>query len=243
MSDERRNAYRVAVEDAEIRAEIVSESGPAVGEVLDLSLHGATIRVPLDRQPNFFVGETITLRLESKRMKPVEIIATVQARTEQDRSRRFGLAFANPAVLHAKLSTGLLRFFNERSAFRVEPSITLPVTIEGTDQMNEGGACVATGHLRDISADGMGVVIDGQDERALAHIVQVGIEVTLPGDVHPLSLRATIRHRSQLTADGAVYIGLLFDPETSHNFVSQRQHITEYVTTLQGDLLQQLVGA
>jgi c-di-GMP-binding flagellar brake protein YcgR len=243
MSDERRNAYRVAVEDAEIRAEVISESGPAVGEVLDLSLQGATIRIPLDQQPNFFVGETITLRLESKRMKPVQIIATVQSRTEQDRSRRFGIAFANPAVLHAKLSTGLLRFFNERSAFRVEPSMTLPVTLEAADQMNEGGAFVTTGHLRDISADGIGVVIEGQAERALAHVVQTAIEFTLPGDVRPLSLRATIRHRSQLNADGAVYIGLLFDPETSPNFVSQRRHITEYVTTLQGDLLQQLVGA
>ena len=238
MSDERRSAYRVAVEDAEIRAEVSGENGHAVGDVLDLSLHGATIRIPLDQQPNFFVGETITVKLDSRLMKPVEIIATVQARTEHDQARRFGLAFANRAVLHAKLSTGLLPFFNERSALRAEPSVTIPVTARTPE-----ASFVTTGTLRDISADGVGVVIDRQAERTLSRVVQVDIEFTLPGDVESISLRATIRHRSELNVDGAVYIGLLFDPEMSQNFVAQQGRLAEYVTSLQGDLLQRLVEA
>ena len=238
MSNERRNAYRVAVEGAEIHAQVSSDNARASGDALDLSLHGATIRFPLDQHPHFFVGETVTVTLESTHMKPVEIMATVQARTERADSTRFGLAFANPAVLHAKLRTGLLRFFNERSAFRVEPSVALPVTIRTHDR-----SLVTTGHLRDISADGAGIVIKGACEQTLANFIEVGVEFTLPGQDHPTMLQAAIRHRSKVPLDDSVYIGLVFDPEASPNFIAQQQDITAYVASLQGDLLRQLAEA
>ena len=238
MSGERRNAYRVAVEGSEIHAAISGENRRAAGNALDLNLHGATVQIPLDQHPDFFVSETVMVRLESKRMKPVEVVATVQVRTERDESRRFGLAFANPAILHAKLRTGLLPFFNERSAFRVEPSVALPVTVQTHDQ-----SFVTTGRIHDICADGVGVVIDGVSEQTLSRFVEVGIEFTLPGQSRPTGLRASIRHRSSGPADDSVYIGLLFDPETSPNFIAQQQDIDTYVASLQGEMLRQLVGA
>ncbi len=232
MPEEQRDAYRVDVEGAEIHAEISGENSRAGGYALDLSLHGATIRVPLDQHPHFFVGETVALRLESKQMKPVEIVATVQVRTERDDSTRFGLAFANPAVLHAKLRTVLLRFFNERGAFRGEPSVALPVTVQTHDQ-----SLVTTGHLCDISADGAGIVITGMSEQALSKFVEVAVEFTLPGQDHPIALHASIRHRSRMPVDDSVYIGLSFDTEASPNFIAQQRDITAYVASLQGDLV------
>ena len=239
MSKERRNAYRVAVAGAKISAEIDGESGHAVGYARDLSLHGATICISLDQSPSFFVGEMVTLSLHSTRMRPVEVIATVQARTEHERFRRFGVAFANPAVLHAKLGTGLMQFFNERAAFRAEPLVTLPVSVQVPDH-----EFTTTGQIRDISADGVGIVIDRRSEKALSRVREVRVEFKLPSaDQQPTVLRASIRHRSRLHGDDAVYVGLLFDPDTSSDFSSQQQKIIEYVTALQGDLLQQLVVA
>ena len=238
MSEEQPDAYRVDVEGAEIHAEISGENGRAVGDALDLSLHGATISIPLDQRPHFFVGEGVTVRLESKQMKLVEIVATVQVRTERADSTRFGLAFANPAALHAKLRTVLLRFFNERGAFRVEPSEALPVTVQTHDQ-----SLVTTGHLSDISADGAGIVIKGISEQTLSKFVEVEVEFTLPGEEHPIALHASIRHRSQVPGDDSVYIGLLFEAEASTNFIDQQRQITAYVASLQGDLLRQLIEA
>jgi c-di-GMP-binding flagellar brake protein YcgR len=238
MSKERRNAYRVAVEDAEIHAEVSGENSRATGDALDLSLHGATVRIPSGQHPDFFIGETVAVRLESKQMKPVEIVATVQVRSERDDSTRFGLAFANPAVLHEKVRTELLRFFNERSAFRVEPSVALPVTVQ-----TAGESRALTGQLRDLSTEGAGVVISSHSERTLARCIEVGLEFTLPGQDHPTVLRASIRHRSSVPVDQCVYIGLLFEAEASPNFVAHQEDISAYVASLQGDLLRQLVGA
>lgn len=238
MSEELRNAYRVNVEGAGIHAEISGQNGRAVGDALDLSLLGATIRIPLDQSPHCFVGETVTVKLESKQMKLVDIVATVQVRAERAGFVRFGLAFTNPAALHARLRTALLRFFNERGAFRVEPREALPVRVQTHDQ-----SLVTTGHLSDISVDGAGIVIKGISEQALSKVIEVTVEFTLPGQDHSIALQASIRHRSIVPVDDSVYVGLLFDAEASPDFIDQQRDITAYVASLQGDLLRQLAEA
>ena len=236
MNSERRSAYRVAMDGAAVRADVRGQGGQTLGDVLDLSLHGATICIGLDQQPTFFVGEAVTLRLNFERMAAVEVRATVESRTEEERSRRFGLSFANPAVLHAKLSAKLLRFFNERRAVRLAPAVTLPVEVQIPGQKFQ-----TTGRMRDVSADGVGIVIDPESEQALSRVVQVGLKFTLPGYDRPLALQACIRNRSKLDDEKGVYLGLLFDSEDCSDFVCQQQRIADYVVGLQRDLLQELV--
>lgn len=239
MKTDRRHAYRVAMENGEpIRAEVSSEGGSLLGEVLDLSLYGCSVRVPLTQAPIVPVGGTVTLTLHASDTKSVTITATVQASTGRDKFRRMGLAFSNPAALHAMLSPKLLRWFNERRALRVQPRPPVSVAVDVPGQERR-----LTGRMLDISAEGVGVVVDGESAQELSQVVRVGLEFTLPGHTGPTVLRAFIRYRAQLEEEAALYIGLSLDPEGSSDFISEQQRITEYVTELQRDRGHELVGA
>ena len=131
MPSERRFLYRGTLGDEAIRAEVSGESGQASGDVLeDLSLKGTAVRIALKQDPTFFIGEKVTLNLHFKQTRSIQVPATVRTRTELDEFRRFRLAFLEPSALRAKLTSGLLRLFNERDAFRVEPDVAVYVTLE-----------------------------------------------------------------------------------------------------------------
>ena len=163
-----------------IRAEVSSECGSLLGEVLDLSLYGCSVRVPLTQAPIVPVGGTVSLTLHASDTKSVTITATVQASTGRDKFRRMGLAFSNPAALHAMLSPKLLRWFNERRALRVQPRPPVSVAVDVPGQERR-----LTGRMLDISAEGVGVVVDGESAQELSQVVRVGLEFTLPGHTVP----------------------------------------------------------
>ncbi len=237
-NDERRHAYRVATEHGEpVRAELSGQDGALVGDVLDLSLFGCSLRAPFAHRPAVPIGSTVTLRLHGMHSKSVTITATVQSSMRRDQYRRVSLAFADPAALRAMLSTELLSWFNERRALRVQPSSPLAVAIQIPGRAHE-----TIGRMRDISAEGAGVVVDRAYEETLSNVVQVGLEFTLPGSDCPIVLRAFIRSRFQLEDAVSGYVGLSFNPEGSPDFIAEQQRITEYITALRGSTTGDPVG-
>ena len=188
---DRRAAYRVSLSaDDAISAEVTSKSGQAHGDVLDLSLNGAAVLFPIAQDPSFALGELVTVHLQSSKMGLVEVKATVQKRTELDDTRRFGLAFSEPDVLRAKLSAKLLRLFNQRKAFRIEPNEAAPVDVLVCAEELE-----VVGLLRDISADGAGVLIAPESEARLSRVIHVTLKLRLPPEDKPLAFKASIRIR------------------------------------------------
>lgn len=237
MVAERRFAYRVSLEaDEAIRARISGDACQSVGEITDLSLTGATVRIGLEEDAHFAVSENVTVSLDPKRMRSVQVLAIVRSRTELDGFRNFGLAFPNPSILRARLSAGLLRLFNERHSFRVEPTEQDRVDVEIS-----GKGYLATGHMRDVSADGLAVVIDLEAERILSNVVHVNVQFQLPGQDRPVAFQAEIRNRYELVGDETVCVGLRFDPEASSNFASQQRSVTDYVMVRQRELRESLV--
>ena len=181
MQTERRDAYRVAVSgDDAISAEVIGKSGRAVGEVADLSLKGAAIRFPLAQDPTFGVGALVTVLLHCGQNEVVEVEATVQTRTELNDTRRFGFTFSDSRALRVKLNAGLLELFNQRKAFRVEPNAAAPVTVRIRVDERE-----MTGRLRDISTDGVGVLMDAAAEDQLSHVLDVNLVLHLPDEGAP----------------------------------------------------------
>ena len=122
----------------------------------------------------------------------MEVEATVQTRTELNDARRFGFTFADSRALRVKLNAGLLELFNQRKAFRVEPSATVPVTVRiRVDELE------ITGRLRDISTDGVGVLMDATAEDQLSHVLDVNLVLHLPDGGAPLRVKASIRNRTR----------------------------------------------
>ena len=130
MPTERRKAYRVSpTGDNAMQAEITGENENAVGKVLDVSLMGATVLIATSPSPTFAIGELVDAHFQSAPTGHIEVQAKIQSRSELDDSRRFGLTFIDSDALRAKLNIKLLRLFNQREAFRVEPSAATPVEI------------------------------------------------------------------------------------------------------------------
>ena len=217
-----------------IRATLGGESGQAFGEVLDLSLKGAAVRIPLSQDPSFFVGEQVSFKVDSN-LGSVRVLAAVHARTELDGFRRFGLAFDGSPLLGAKLSAGLLRLFDQRRALRVEPDVTVVVNLSVPRQSFR-----TTGRMRNVSANGIAVIIDYDSEKALSRVTEVDLEFRLPGRDRPLALQASIRNRRK-DDDEAVCIGLCFEAKGSQDFDAQRQTVTDYVVARQSQLLDALM--
>ena len=98
-----------------------------------------------------------------------------------------------------------------------------------------------TGRMRDVSSDGVGVIVDGESEKRLARVVQVSVTFLLPGQGRPLTFEAWICKRFRLDDENAVCYGLSWDPAGSSDFASQQQRVTDYVMTRQRELLQSRV--
>ncbi len=234
MQAERRSVYRVPAEcDDAIRAEISGQSGKAIGDVLDLSLNGAAVRIAVTENPTFSVGEPMTVHFLSTPAGPVEVQAKVQARSELDDSRRFGLVFEDPGALRKRLNGGLLRLFNQRKAFRVEIG-----SGSQTDVRIRTDGPEALGQLLNVSAAGVAVLVDPQVEAQLSQVVSVSVAFQLPGDDEALVFRAVIRNRAQMKGRDGIYYGLELDRTSSSDFIAQQQHIVDYVMRRQREPLQ-----
>lgn len=216
--------------EAAVRAEVSGERGQAFGRVKDLSLTGAAVQVSVEQTTAFASGEKVTLILHFQQERPVQVQAIVRTQTDMDGFRQFGFTFLAPAAIRAKLPPGLLRFFNERAAFRVAPDGPVPVELKILMLDLH-----APGRLRDISVDGLGVVVDEGAGKELAPGLEVSAEFTLPGQDRPVICEALIRNRTALKK-GAVLIGLRVNQKGSLDFVSR--HVTEYVMTCQRERLQ-----
>ncbi len=233
MSSERRIRYRDSpTGDAAIRAEVVGEHGQAVGRVKDLSLSGAAVQIRVDQYTAFVSGEKVTLILHLEQERSVQVEALVRTETQMDGFWQFGFAFVAPSAIRAKLPAGLLRSFNKRAAFRVDPDVPVPVELKNSDRDFQ-----ASGRLRDISVDGLGVVVDTVSGQHLAPGLDVSAEFTLPGQEQTLRFEALICNRRTLK-QGAVLIGLRIDRKASADCVVQIRNVTEFVMTRQREWLQ-----
>ena len=235
MPTGKRLAYLSPPEDEDedvIRAEVGGENGDVAGDVLDVSLKGAAVRIALEHDPTFAIGERVNLTLDSDTLGSATIQATVRARSELSGFRRFDFAFPNPDTLRRQLNAKFMRFFNERKAFRIEPSPETPIDVHMTSETYQ-----PTGRLRDLSADGVGIIVDGESERRLARVVDVGITFALPGHARPVSFQASIRKRFRLDGTDGVCYGLSWDPEVS-DFSTHQQRVIDYVMVRQRELLQ-----
>ena len=133
-----------------IGAEIRGKHGQVSGQVTELSVSGADVKLDLAQDHTLSHGETVTLVVSFANGKSVQADAIVRSKTEMDGYLQYGFDFVAPSAIRAKLPADLLRLFNERAAFRVEPSVEVRVSLRGAEQEFH-----AHGRMLDISIDGL----------------------------------------------------------------------------------------
>ena len=173
-----------------LHAEVTGDHGHASGDVLDLGFRRVAVSLSTEQDPVFALGERITLTLKSETMGSVSVQATIRDRTELEGFRRYGVAFPSPDELRGKLGAKFMRLFNQRRTYRVEPSKETPIEVHLSCE-----ALQVTGRLRNLSADGVGVLVDFAAEQKLARFVAMRVTFRLPGQERPLTFEAEIRKR------------------------------------------------
>lgn len=232
----RRTQYRVTARfDKLVQIELVGPKVHAKNVTLqDLSAGGAGIMLPKSTTGMFRVRDRIELRLTSPKLTegPVTMFARVCHVDERLPQPRLGLAFESWREHRALLDSELRELFNEREAFRVEPGLKRIITEVSTLDRRVR----LTGHIRDISVLGFGLVLPFEAAERLETGHTVNLRFKLPTDAAVIRVPAQIRF---LKADEAgrqtisglrMADGIRVDPK-------HRRAIAHYVMTRQRELL------
>jgi len=229
MDEERGNAATAGVEERERLSVAVRTAGGKshAGEILDGNADYVETLFAQPGAPVLVLGQPATLTFLSTHREPCEVRATTYFRNEMAGFRRYSFQFDESEALRPQL----VRMFNQRRAFRVEPDPHAPVNVT----MVSPSGFQATGCLEKISSIGIGFTTSAQADTGFASIERAEVRVALPPDRKPLRLVAWIRNRHLL--DKMIQYGLEFDPHETEHFTEQEQEILIYVMLRQRDLL------
>ncbi|MCC7014633.1 MAG: PilZ domain-containing protein [Planctomycetes bacterium] len=176
-------------------------------ELLDLSMHGAGLRVPFAHDRNLKVGDVIELRIGSMMRNEVATTARVANVAADGQTHiRYGVEFTNLGALYSQLDSYYARHFNRRKQLRVLPS--LDKRVHAT--LKFGGEELRV-PVFDISEGGVGVTLTKDSAARVAELGVLDIALQLPGVDKPISCRTQIRHRTPMRNN--ILVGLEFEVE------------------------------
>jgi c-di-GMP-binding flagellar brake protein YcgR len=243
--DNRRRQYRVTADfDRLVQVELLGPKIHAKGVRLqDLSAGGAGIELPESCFGVLRMRDRIELRLISEHLpKPVRLFAQICHLDEREARPKVGLAFESWREHRTLLDSDLRSMFNEREAFRVDPSVREPVgaTLRWvtTDAKGRLMRCEAQAEVRDISVLGLGLRL-GNAQVALANVEgSVTVILRLPGEENPVEVKADLRYlRTEGEREGRALAGLRLQEPAEGAARRARQAVTRYVMERQRELL------
>jgi len=231
MFQERRSVYRVTPTGQD-RLEFVmcSEPGrPTAREIVDITIEGAGTRFPKEGTPALAVGDSVKLCISSPDLpRDVEVGATVAARSDSAENQCYRFKFEGRKLLERELPEDFYRIFNRRGAYRAAAFDGDPAVEVGLNALDTSPKRVtATARLRNISATGLGALIDSDADRDFTGVRSVEITVRLPDSDKTLRLAAWIRNREAL--EDRIYYGFLFDAKSTQNYLEQEEEIVDFV--------------
>lgn len=248
--DNRRRQYRVTAEfDRLVEVELLGPKVHATNvRLLDLSAGGAGIVLPSRASGVLRMRDRIELRLISAALSaPVRMFARISHLDEREREPKVGLEFESWREHRALLDSELKTLFNEREAFRVDPSQREPVELRIVGGPKDGllaatrpvGARLSApveAQLRDISVTGLGVKLLGPISGPWGATDGLRVEARLPGDAQPVTLDVELRYLRP-HADGVSLAGLRLTEDTTPHARRARAAVTRYVMDRQRAIL------
>lgn len=206
--DERRTSYRVSA-NGSMEAELGTDDGTFRGRVVDTSDGGVRVAFPRAEAPSLPVGAGfMDVVLTGPLLEgPVKLACTVRARAELDDVVEYGLGFRDARQVGRVLPTSARQAFNRRR----EPRIAAPlqgawVEVRAADGPRRGERVM--GALVDVSASGLGMLLDASSEAILADSPLVTCIFEAPGRSGPQTRAARIVHRT--LQDDRVRYGVAF---------------------------------
>lgn len=217
---------RLPVREREAMAAWLEVDGeePAPAELVDLSVAGASVRVPFAHDPLLGVDDVARLRIESA-AGAWSIASAVQVygrERDGDAAFRYGLDFVGEGDLFAQLDSAAGRWFNRRRHPRARPELDheLPVKLAYKHYRTAGT-------IADISESGMCAVVDTMSAAPFREGEAIRLSFELPGVKRPFETEGTLR--GQRRQRGKAYVGIEFELDGPAGLGRRHGKLVDYV--------------
>lgn len=217
-----------------LRVAVQGETGPVlVGEVVDASPRGTSVRFHHEGAPCFAIGDAAKISVSSPALPHAITLATrVASRGEAEPYRTYGFELHRRSDGEREMASAYLDLIGRRNAFRVEfgpdEEIAVSVLAQALGESHE-----LVGRLLDISTGGVRMRLKADAEHILHLLDSLEIRFALPGRDARFTFGVAIRHRIADSSGGVAY-GLRFDAGRSPDFVEQMEQVSEFVMQRMG---------
>ena len=193
-----REVYRVQAEEGR-GLQVVVETAPGEAfeaQVVDVSIKGAATRFPA-RAPTLSIGDRVWLVFHAAALpEEVAVAATVRHFVQEEHGLRYGFEFHARGRLGERIPTTLQRLFNRRAAYRAAPREPSEVALKTSAEVR------INARLRDLSATGIGVLVDPEVAPRFVLGERVDVSFELPHRVGRFDLAAWVRNYQRCTTGG-----------------------------------------
>jgi len=224
----RRQEYRVplASRDDISVAVVASQEREIQGRVVDVSRGGISVFLDTQVDPNYAVGKTLLLRLNSKDLgSPLLVKAQIRHCVDVKGGRWYGTDFLDWERLESRVPQELAALFNQRRHCRVELDAEIPMTLE-----TEDASVQLEASLRGVCTTGLSFLTTANVSRHLSEGTRVKTFFRLPNSSEELTFHVRIQYSRSSSEDTILY-GADFDEAATEHFEEQRGRLAKYVTT------------
>lgn len=203
---------------------VVEGEDAAPVELLELSVAGATVRVPFAWDPHLRIDDVGVLRIESAAGTwAIQSAAQVhERRRDGENAFRYGLDFVGEGDLFAQLESAAGRWFNRRRHARARPELDHELTVQLAYKHYR-----STGTISDISESGLCVVVDSMSAAPFRDGEPIQVSFELPGVKRPFEGVGVLR--GQRRQRGRAYVGIEFDLDARTGLGKRHDKLAEYV--------------
>jgi c-di-GMP-binding flagellar brake protein YcgR len=230
--DERRAHYRVDLAEGEILVALIVPGYPGGVnvEAFDISMGGAGIRLRATIAKLLSAGMTVSIEFPvpdsaAGAVRTSAVVTHVTAR--EDDTSSIGVQFEDPVGLQRLLPPDLVRLFNRRKAFRVEPAIGDRVPVRVVPARPALGVKPGQGTMLEISATGMGILVAPALAKMYLKVLAVTVTFKLPGAAADLAISASIRARREVPE--GIRWGLFFEGRGTKDWATAERLVSAYL--------------
>ena len=211
------------------------------GRLMDVSAGEVSVLLVDSRKPPPAKGQRVRLQILLRKLdKPMNIVATVLSKRQEDDRTICTFRFTHMATVDRTLPPDIYSVFNRRQMFRVRPDPRRPIKATLVVVRDDDRRIEAEALITDISGSGVGVFVDGRDAAPFNLSGHLDLELSLPGHEQPLTFRGRICYRVEVGKRWRY--GIEFDSRRTTDYQRKQQQLMTFIMNRQRDLLKMPTG-
>ncbi|MGB0589748.1 MAG: PilZ domain-containing protein [Myxococcota bacterium] len=227
--------------DEQIPATLKFESGKSTsGVIVNLTGRGFVLVCDSLRNADSVLGAQVTIEasgpsIDGEQGAPGHIQGV---RKEDSGHHRVSVWLDNGDDLDRMVEAGVGASFNRRGAYRVAPASNSAVRVALS---SVDGSFTHKDSVSDLSASGVGVIVDEATAKAIESAFELKLAISLPGPGEALHF---VSHVRRVIPKGHGHlVGLDFDPTNTPNFDERIDDVITYIMRRQREILREQKNA